>query len=117
SQEVITPPARSGFSLMHLAGAIDPDGDAVTYSIVGVTQDEPVLARGDVTTPDARATGGNSVELRAEFSPQGDGRVYRVAYHVSDGEGGVCEGTVKIAVPRTEKQPAVDSGTTYNSFG
>jgi Tol biopolymer transport system component len=117
SPDVLTPPARYEFTRVQLAGATDLDGDRVTYSTTGVTQDEPVVGRGDVTTPDARRAAGNSVEVRAERSPEGDGRVYRVAYDVADGRGGLCTGTAKIAVPRSKKQTAVDSEATYNSFG
>jgi hypothetical protein len=33
--------------------ATDPDGDPVTLSVDGVTQDEPVSGPGDPTSPDA----------------------------------------------------------------
>ena len=51
-------------------------------------------------------------------SPQGDGRVYRIAYTVSDGKGGSCSDAEKVAVPRKKGQTAVDGGNTnrWNSF-
>ena len=54
-----------GFQTVALAGATDPDGDAVTITITGVTQDEPVGRR-----PDARA-GANTdqVELARPAPP------------------------------------------------
>lgn len=61
-------------------------------------------------------TSGDGVELRAEFNPRGDGRIYRLAFEVSDGKGGGCTGAVTVAVSRGVRA-AVDSGTTYNSFG
>jgi len=113
---------RDVFSLITLSGATDADGDTLTYHIDGVTQDEPVTGAGDSTTPDAQLTaaGANSrqVRVRAERSPQGDGRVYRIAYTVSDGKGGSCSDGEKVAVPRKKGQTAVDGGNTnrWNSF-
>jgi uncharacterized repeat protein (TIGR01451 family) len=99
-----------------LAGATDPDGDPVTLTIVGVTQDEPVGWR-----PDARrAEASNDVLLRAERKASGDGRVYRVAFTASDGKGGTCSGTATVGVPHDMGKGAipVDSAPpSYNSFG
>ena len=63
-----------------VSGATDPDGDPVTHTITGVTQDEPLNGQGDGdTSPDARDVPGHAdqVNLRAERSGNGDGRVYR----------------------------------------
>ena len=42
------------------------------------------------------------MRLRAERSPRGDGRVYRIAFAASDAHGGECTGAATVAVPRTE---------------
>jgi hypothetical protein len=113
-------PPNHRFVLVTLGGATDPDGDPVALAITGVTQDEPVNGKGDgSTSPDARrALAANKVLLRAERSGQGNGRVYRIAFTASDGEGGTCEGTATVAVPRNRARPAVDSAPpSYNSFG
>jgi hypothetical protein len=70
------PQARHG----HCVRATDPDGDPVTVVIAGVTQDEPTngLGDGDVS-PDAVLSGGSTVQLRAERSGLGNGRVYQPA--------------------------------------
>ena len=74
-------PANHHFAAIALQGGTDPDGDAVSLAIDGVTQDEPVAGKADNTAPDARRTAaGDSVELRAERNPQGDGRVYRISF-------------------------------------
>jgi hypothetical protein len=113
-----------------LAGAIDPDGDVLSYHIDGVTQDEYVTGVGDDTSPDAvlTAAGANSnqVLVRSEANPQFNGRVYRIAYTVSDGQGGSCSGiagptgttSAKVSVPRKKGTTAVDDGGTssWNSF-
>lgn len=110
--------SKSGkLTLVTLSGATDPDtGDVLTYTIDGVVQDEPVTQTGDATSPDAMAgTSPNTVLLRSESAKSGDGRVYRIAFTVSDGEAS-CNGTADVAVPRKGKT-AIDSGTYYNSFG
>ena len=75
-----------------LDGANDPDGDALTFAIDGVTQDEPVTGHGDQTSPDAIDEGEGELRVRAERSPRGDGRVYRIAFTVTDDRGGSCSG-------------------------
>jgi hypothetical protein len=88
-----------------LAGTTDLDGDTLSFQIDSATQDEPVTAKGDDTSPDA-ATGTNSnqVRLRSEANPQRNGRVYRVAYTVSDGNGGTCTGVEKVSVARKREE-------------
>jgi dipeptidyl aminopeptidase/acylaminoacyl peptidase len=107
-------PANRRFRIVEIAGGSDPDGNAVTLSITGVTQDEPV--RG---ARDALPTGeDNSVRLRAERDPAGDGRVYRIAFEATDGRGGACDGVAKVTVSRSRGLDAVDSAPpSYDSFG
>jgi len=100
-------------------GAFDIDGDPVTTTIVGVTQDEPLDGLGDGrTTPDARpGPAGDQVELRAERSGTGDGRVYRISFQVEDGRGGECTGTAIVGVPHDQGgHPPIDSGGVYVDF-
>jgi Tol biopolymer transport system component len=109
---LLWPPDRR-FRTVELAGASDPDGDEVTLEITGVTQDEPVGGGRD-----AYGLGDNLARLRTERDPRGDGRVYRIAFTVTDAEGAQCEGTANVSVPRKRKQPAVDSAPpSYDSFG
>ena len=118
SQAQLWPPDHT-LRTVSLSGGTDPDGDAVILTITGVTQDEAVNDKGDGTTaPDAAAGPGTSaVQLRAERSGRGDGRVYRIAYSGSDGNGGSCLGTVYVTVPHSQNgDAAVDSGAAYNSF-
>lgn len=117
SETSLSPPNHH-LTTVTLSGATDPDGDAVVITITGVTQDEPLTSRGDGTSPDAQsATNSNEVFVRAERNPQADGRVYRIAYTVSDGEGGACSGSGTVRVPRKKGETAVDSGGSFNSFG
>jgi Tol biopolymer transport system component len=88
-----------------LGGATDPDGDAVSLTITGVTQDEPT---GGV--PDAAlGPAANQASLRAKRDGGGDGRVYRVAFEVTDGRGGDCTGTATVGVPHNQGTVARDS--------
>ena len=105
--------SHHGFQVVTLGGATDPDGDAVTVTITGVTQDEPVGRR-----PDARAgASADRVELRGQRLPRGDGRVYRTAFRASDGTD-ECSGEATVEVRRKKNQPAVDSEPpSYDSFG
>jgi hypothetical protein len=118
SPGTLQPATRDQFKLITLSGASDPDADPTTLTITGVTQDEPLTGRGDSTSPDAQAaTNSHEVFVRAERNPQIDGRVYRIAYTVSDGQGGACSGSVTVQVPRKKGETAVDSGGSFNSFG
>jgi hypothetical protein len=121
---------RDQMVAVTLFGATDPDGDPLSYRIDGVSQDEYVTGVGDDTSPDAALTEAgadwNQVFLRSEANPQLNGRVYRIAYTVSDGQGGSCSGTAgpsgtttaKVSVPRKKDTPALDDGdvSSWNSF-
>ena len=112
-------PPNHKFQVVALGGATDPDGDPVTLTVSGVTQDEPLNGTGDGdTSPDAvLGPASNDVQLRAERSGNGDGRVYRVAFGGSDGRGGTCTGAVRVGVPHNQGSTAVDSGLVVNSLG
>jgi hypothetical protein len=114
-------PPNHKFQLITLNGATDPDGDPVTLAITSVTQDEPLNGLGDGdTAPDAKAgPAPNKVYVRAERSGTGDGRVYRIAFTVTDGNGGSCTGSATVGVPHDQGKGSTptDSGLTVNSFG
>jgi len=126
----IWPQMRDQFQLITLSGATDPDGDTLSYHIDSVTQDEYVTGVGDDSSPDAALTraGGssNQVLIRSEANSHYNGRVYRIAYTVSDGKGGSCAGTAgaggntnaKLGVRRRKDAEAIDDGGTnsWNSF-
>lgn len=102
-----------------VGGATDPDGDPVSISITGVTQDEPVNGVADGNTaPDAFITGSDTVDLRAERAGTGDGRVYTIWYTASDGNGGSCSGSATVGVPHDQGNGStpIDSGQLYNSL-
>jgi hypothetical protein len=104
-----------------VSGATDPDGDTVTLTVTGVTQDEALNGVGDGdTSPDAAAgSASNKVKVRAERSGTGDGRVYVITVSGDDGHGGTCTGTATVGVPHDQGGGSVpvNSGQTVNSFG
>ena len=97
-------PPNHKFVTVSIAGVTDADGDSLTTKIVGISQDEPLDARGDGNTcPDGKGVGTSSASVRAERSGTGDGRVYRVSFTASDGQGGQCTGSVRICVPHDQR--------------
>jgi hypothetical protein len=112
-------PPNHKMNTVTLSGATDPDGDPLSYTISGVTQDEPLNGTGDGdTSPDAKLLTGPQVQLRAERSGNLDGRVYRISFSVSDGRGGSCTGVAKVGVPHDQgpKGGPVESPPVINSL-
>lgn len=114
-------PPNHKLVLRSVTGVTDPDGNPVTITVTGVTQDEALngLGDGDTGPVDAMRVAGHpdQVMLRAERSGLGDGRVYRIAYTASDGVGGSCGGTLFVGVPHDQSGPAaVDSGFVFVDF-
>jgi hypothetical protein len=108
------------FRAVSIDGVVDPDGDPVAVTVEDVYQDEVTeLHRMGSTCPDARGLGDDQVWLRAERKERGDGRVYHLDFTADDGKGGVCEGTVRVCVPRSDRRgrgmPCVDQGPLFDS--
>jgi len=104
---------------IEVAGVTDPEGDPVTLSVTGITQDEPVDTNGGPRTPrscpDAQIVDGKAL-VRAQRSGGGNGRVYEIRFVAMDGQGGQCDGSVKVCVPATPGGACVDDGQQYNSL-
>ena len=100
-----------------ILGVTDPDEDAVTITVTGVTQDEPVNNGSSAPFgPDAVIQSG-SASVRAERNGTGNGRVYQLSFRANDGQGGVCTGAVKVGVPHSLQMgaTAIDGGQIYDS--
>jgi hypothetical protein len=104
---------------VQILGVVMPSDDNIT--ITNVTQDEPNNGLGDGDTPtDAiirhnDASNNDDVNLRAERSGKGDGRVYKVYFTVPDPEQ-TAQGVVKVMVPHDKKTDnAIESGGVYDS--
>ena len=80
-----------------LVDLIDP---APTARIVGVSSNEPVDGADDGdTSPDWEITGPLSVNLRAERSGTGTGRIYTIQVEGRDAAGNTTQQTVSVRVP------------------
>jgi hypothetical protein len=120
SSAVLWPPNHK-LREVGILGAADPDGDQVTVTILGVTQDEP-LGGSDAARPAPDAVIGeqqDQVALRAERAGAGDGRVYTIAFSATDGRGATCTGATTVGVPRSPSAGAAVDSTppSYDSFG
>lgn len=113
-------PPNHRLRLATITGIADADGNPVTTTVTGVTQDEPLNGVGDGdTSPDAfPGPAADQVWLRAERSGTGDGRVYRIAFQATDGLGGVCTGVVGVGVPHDQgaHSTPIDSGGVFVDF-
>jgi len=121
SMDCLWPPNHK-FVDITILGVTDPDGDAVTITIMGITSDEPTAtikgAGGDKHAPDADGVGTDTASLRAERSGTGDGRVYEITFVASDGTA-ETEGSVLVKVPHDQSGDCVsiDSGQDYDATG
>ena len=105
-------PPNGKFTRVTLGGGSDPDGDTFSIAVTGVQQDEPVSAGGD-----ASLAGGNAVNLRAARLGNGDGRIYEVAFTITDQHGATCSSSTKVVVPHDQSgAPAIDSVVRYPSL-
>jgi hypothetical protein len=103
---------------IQILGVVDPDGDPVTITITGITQDEPVTSQGSGNTvPDGDGIGTSVARVRAERSGLGNGRVYKISFDADDGKGGVCSGSVNVCVPHDagNGHECADDGQLYDS--
>jgi hypothetical protein len=88
----------------------DPEGEPLQITSVLITQDEPVG-----TEPDARSVGTPKPQVRSERRGGGNGRIYHVTYTAVDSVGWTCTGIIKVHVPRSQGQNAVDDGQAFDS--
>src|SRR5262245_15084632 len=82
-------PPDHRYEPVSIEGVTDPDGDSLTITVTGITQDELPNARGGGNTcPDAQIVGGRA-SVRAERSGAaggtGNGRVYGIQFTANDG--------------------------------
>lgn len=100
---------------VSIADVTDPDGDPVSVSITGITQDEPLTRRG---IPDASGLRTATARLRASRAGGGDGRVYHLSFEARDQQGASCTGAVTVCVPHDQgKRTCGDGGPLFWSTG
>lgn len=101
-----------------IAGVTDPANLALTTSITGIQQDEPVDAQGSGNTgPDGAGVGTATAQVRAERSGTGTGRIYFIAFTATNTANLSCNATVQVYVPHDKGQGTVpvDTGQRYDS--
>ncbi len=109
-------PPNHQFVNVTIQGVTDPDGDPVTITIDQIKQDEPTDGTGDGhTCPDGQGIGSSTAQIRAERSGQGNGRVYTIFFTASDGNGGSCQGSVTVCVPRSNNGTCTNGGANFDS--
>jgi probable HAF family extracellular repeat protein len=69
--------------------------------ILSISSDEPVTGPGDNTSPDWEITGPLTANLRAEHSPQGNGRTYTITVRCTDAAGNSSTKSTLVTVPKT----------------
>lgn len=117
STERLWPPNHK-LATVSVQGVTDPNGDPITITITGITQDEPVNGLGDGdTAPDGFGVETSQAQLRRERSGTGNGRVYALSFKASDGKGGSCTGRVTVGVPHDHGQQSapINDGQNYDS--
>jgi hypothetical protein len=101
SVETLGPPNHRMIGVTIAATAAD-DVSAVACSITNVSSSEPDNGLGDGDTAnDIAITGPLSVELRAERSGNGPGRVYTITVTCTDAAGNAAVDTTTVSVPKS----------------
>jgi len=101
SPSVLSPANHDMVPVVVNATVADACGGTTTCRIVSVASNEPVtgLGGGDVG-PDWQITGELTLNLRAERSNKGDGRIYTITVECTDAAGNSSTSTVAVVVPR-----------------
>ena len=117
-QSQLWPPNHKLVSI-SISGVTDPDGDSITLTVTGITQDEALKGLGSgQTCPDALGVGTSTAQVRAERDGTADGRVYHIGFQATDSGGESCAGTVTVCVPHDQSgRPCIDEGPLFDSTG
>jgi HYR domain len=103
SPNVLWPPNHRLVPVTIAVSASDVCSPTVSCKIISVTSNEPVNAPGSGNTaPDWQITGNNTVNLRAERSGGGNGRIYRLTVQCTDPSGNHATKTVRVNVPHDQ---------------
>jgi hypothetical protein len=106
SPNTLWPPNHKMVHVTVTVSATDVcDSAAPSCQIISVTSNEPVDGPGDGhTSPDWIITGPLTVDLRAERSGKGTGRVYTITVQCTDESGNSSTATVTVAVPHSRRK-------------
>lgn len=107
---------------VNILGVTDPDGDNVTLSITGVTQNEGTKSSdsyipGTWACPDAKTTTTpGQVQVAAEClkatTTSVTGRVYIIKFTATDSKGASCTGSVQVCARPGTTGSCPTSGST-----
>jgi hypothetical protein len=99
SKTCLWPPNHKMVPITIAVKATDNSGQKITSRIISVTSNEPENGLGDGDTgPDWKITGDLKLQLRAERSGLGTGRLYTITVEVKDAAGNVSYGTTAVCV-------------------
>jgi len=99
-QKILWPPNNKihDIDVEAEADISDPDGDELVLRVTSIFQNEPVGKK-----PDGLGIGDSIASVRAKREGGGKGRVYRIDFSVDDLNGGSCDGTLCVIVPRDRR--------------
>jgi hypothetical protein len=115
SKSEIWPP-NNKMEEIHISNVTDPDGDPVTITITGITQDEPVGGNKNQMY-DGSGVGTDTAWVRASRDGNGNGRVYKITFVAKDSEGAESTGYIYVSVPhdKSPNKSCTDDGQVYDS--
>ena len=103
SPTVLWPPNHKMVRVAVSVSATDDSGAAPVCQIAAVASNEPIDGLGDGdTAPDWEITGALSLNLRAERSGTGNGRIYTITVRCTDGSGNSSTNAAAVAVLKSQ---------------
>ncbi|HID29766.1 MAG TPA: hypothetical protein EYP19_07140 [Desulfobacterales bacterium] len=103
SPDILWPPNHKMVPVSIAAEVQDNCDPAPTCQIILVDSNEPIDGLGDSNTaPDWEITGALTVDLRAERSGSGGGRVYTIIVECTDASGNTSTDSVEVTVPHDQ---------------
>jgi hypothetical protein len=98
-------PANHKMVPVRVTASASDNCGTVRCMIISVTSNEPINGLGDGdTAPDWEITGDLTVNLRAERSGSGSGRIYTITVNCADGAGNSSSQAVTVGVPKDQKK-------------
>jgi hypothetical protein len=102
--DMLWPPNHKMAPVTVTVDATDLCDPNFTCEIVSVTSNEPIDGLGDGdTSPDWVITGPLTVDIRAERSGTGTGRIYTITVECTDDSGNSSTATVEVRVPHSRR--------------
>lgn len=105
SPDSLWPPNHKMIALTLTGQATDACDSAPVFQILAVSSNEPTEGLGDGDTPvDWEVTGAMTLNVRAERSGSGSGRVYTITVRCVDASGNESLKSVSVTVPKSQKK-------------